>query len=66
METYPRLTKLICVSQALADRINSVFGVEGSVVNNIVDIDYNLGMKKEKTDKKVKIVSVGRLTPQKK
>ena len=66
METYLKLTKLICVSQALADRINSVFGVEGRVVNNIIDIDYNLGGKKEKTDKKVKIVSVGRLTSQKK
>lgn len=68
--TYHKLDKLICVSEPLRDIIKKNFGVEGVVVNNIVEIDYDkVSFMKEKSNKKndqIKIVSVGRLAPQKK
>jgi glycosyltransferase involved in cell wall biosynthesis len=64
--TYPRLNRLICVSSVLSNRIKEVFGVNSDVINNIVDINFDNKGRFKRDDNKIKMVTVARLTPQKK
>lgn len=65
-KTYHRLSKLIAVSQPLANRMEVLFNVEPIVIHNIVDINYNAYSRLSSNSDLVRIVTVGRLSSPKK